>query len=127
MTEPTEEQRLFTRGILEMYGYEDAVAEIVARDAAQFNAGRASRDAELRDLAAKWLDEQMSYPSTPEGLHAAASVRCCVRELLALLAGQAARPGATNFAPAYCTCPVHGTRPLEIPNHERIARERGED
>ena len=38
----------------------------------------------LDALMAKWRAEQAGYPSTSEGLHAAAAVRLCAKELEAL-------------------------------------------
>lgn len=43
----------------------------------------------LRALAAKWMQEQADYPlHRIEGEHAAAAVRCCAKELSALLDAQ---------------------------------------
>lgn len=46
----------------------------------------------IQDLVALWLCQQAGYPSTCEGQHAAAAVRCCASELAALLPVEAPRP-----------------------------------
>lgn len=49
---------------------------------------------EAARLAALWMAQQAEYPRTSEGEHAAAAVRCCAKELEALLAslGQGEQP-----------------------------------
>lgn len=47
---------------------------------------------QVRALAEKWRAEQASYPSTVEGNVAASAVRCCIRELLDLLAAAPTPP-----------------------------------
>jgi hypothetical protein len=52
--------------------------------------GRQSSGDRVKALILKWRAEQEAYPNDHEGNAAAAAVRCCARELEALLSPQAA-------------------------------------